>query len=130
MMNRTTLAVLLTVFSLGVFAEGDRTTPPPFRSFTAPMLLHCVEGMEKMAEILAEYYSEAPVALMRLNVNTRSVIFSNADATTSTIVIDRQIQGVSLTCVLWSGRSTIPGGAFLVNPDPEFPETKAGQVGT
>ena len=123
------ILLISAVFSFGAFAQSPNSPPPDFRSFTVPMLLHCVSSMTRMEEVLAKTHFEAPVALMQLSPNTSAVIFTNEESTTSTIVIDRNSGGERMACVIWSGKSSIPGGAFLLNPEPKFPQKGPDGVG-
>ena len=96
-----------------------QSAPPDMTSLRVQILIHCVDGLSRMAEILADDFGEVPVVMSELKPNTHFVLFTNEARTTSTLVIHRTSKDKDTTCVIWTGSS--PGASFAIAPDPQFP---------
>jgi len=105
---------------------------PPSDMFhqTVPFSLWCFSTFERMAELLADDFSEAPVLLSHMSSRSTLIVFTNQSMTTSTYVATRlKEDGTEECCVLWSGSSSEPGMSFSLNPSPVFPEGKRKKDG-
>jgi len=124
--------LLLTGLLAGFFmsAHGQGLKPPPdMYQQTVPFSLWCVPTFERMVELLADDFSEAPVLLSHMSQRSTLIVFSNSDFSTSTYVATRlKEDGTEEVCVLWSGSSE-PGMSFSLNPSPVFPEGKTKKDG-
>lgn len=124
--------LLLTGLLAGFFmsAQGQGLKPPSdMYQQTVPFSLWCFPTFERMVELLAEDFSEAPVLLSHMSPRSTLIVFSNSDFSTSTYVATRlKDDGTEEVCVLWSGSSE-PGMSFSLNPSPVFPEGKTKKDG-
>jgi hypothetical protein len=93
------------------------------------MQIYCVPSFERMATLLAERFSEVPIAMGQLTETDSFLIFVNEERSSSTIVIAKQRKEEVEVCMVWSGR-TEPGLTFALNPSPQFPEPKIEGFGT
>ena len=127
------LLVALLAASLGGFfmpVHAQALKPPPdMYQKTVPFSLWCFPTFERMVELLADDFSEAPVLLSHMSKRSTLIVFSNSDFSTSTYVASRiKEDGTEEVCVLWSGPSE-PGMSFSLNPSPVFPEGKTKKDG-
>ena len=129
------LLVALLAASLGGFfmpVHGQGLKPPPdMYQKTVPFSLWCFPTFERMVELLAEDFSEAPVLLSHMSKRSTLIVFTNQLMTTSTYVATRlKEDGTEESCVLWTGSSpSEPGMSFSLNPSPVFPEGKTKKDG-
>jgi len=122
------LALALALIAAPVAAE-DRTAPDDVTARLVRMQIYCVPSLERMATLLAERFSEVPVAMGQLTDTDSFLIFVNQERSSSTIVIAKQRKEEVEVCMVWSGR-TEPGLTFALNPSPQFPEPKIEGFGT
>jgi len=122
------IAALLGGFFMSALAE-DRTAPDDVTARLVRMQIYCVPSFERMATLLAERFSEVPVAMGRLTENDSFLIFVNQERSTSTIVISKQRKEEVEVCMVWSGKAE-PGSTFVLNGSPQFPEPKVEGFGT
>jgi len=127
-MKKILLAALLGGFFMSALAE-DRTAPDDVTARLVRMQIYCVPSFERMATLLAERFSEVPVAMGRLTENDSFLIFVNQERSTSTIVISKQRKEEVEVCMVWSGKAE-PGSTFVLNGSPQFPEPKVEGFGT
>ena len=121
-------AALLSGFFMPAHGQGLKP-PPDMYQQTVPFSLWCVPTFERMVELLADDFSEAPVLLSHMSQRSTLIVFSNSDFSTSTYVATRlKEDGTEEVCVLWSGSSE-PGMSFSLNPSPVFPEGKTKKDG-
>ena len=122
------LALALALIAAPVAAE-DRTAPDDVTARLVRMQIFCVGSMVRMATLLAERFSEVPIAMGQLTETDSFLIFVNEERSSSTIVIAKQRKEEVEVCMVWSGR-TEPGLTFALNPSPQFPEPKIEGFGT
>ena len=122
------LALALALIAAPVAAE-DRTPPDDVTARFVQMQIYCVPSFERMATLLAERFSETPVAMGRLTKNDSFLIFVNQERSTSTIVISKQRKETVEVCMVWSGKAE-PGSTFVLNGSPQFPEPEIEGFGT
>ena len=122
------LALALALIAAPVAAE-DRSPPDDVTARLVRMQIYCVPSFERMATLLAERFSEAPIAMGQLTDTDSFLIFVNQERSTSTIVISKQRKEEVEVCMVWSGR-TEPGMTFVLNGNPQFPEPKVEGFGT
>jgi len=122
------LALALALIAAPVAAE-DRTAPDDVTARLVRMQIYCVPSFERMATLLAERFSEVPIAMGQLTETDSFLIFVNEERSSSTIVIAKQRKEEVEVCMVWSGR-TEPGLTFALNPSPQFPEPKIEGFGT
>ena len=116
------IAVLWGGFLFGAHAQALKP-PPDMYQQTVPFSLWCFPTFERMVELLADDFSEAPVLLSHMSKKSTLIVFTNKSKTTSTYVASRlKKDGTEEVCVLWSGSSSEPGMSFSLNPSPVFPE--------
>ena len=114
-------ALILALALIAAPALAQSPPPPPdMKSMRVQILIHCVEGLSRMAEVLANDFGETPVVMSQLKENTHFILFSNEPRTTSTLVIHRTSKDSDSACIIWTGSS--PGASFAIAPDPEYPE--------
>jgi len=105
----------------GFFMPTQAQSPPPdMTSLRVQILIHCVDGLSRMAEVLADDFGEVPVVASELKSNTHFILFANESRTTSTLVIHRTSKDKDSACIIWTGSS--PGASFAIAPDPEYPK--------
>lgn len=135
------LIIFLAAASLGGFfmpvkAEEPRAKPPGMYSQTVPMLVHCFDqssgGFMRMMEVLAEQFLERPVLIAHMTPETSLIYFTNADFTSSTLVVSRKQKSREEACILWVGKSELnpatgKGNSFLLSPVVDLPETVEGE---
>jgi len=122
------LAASLGGFFMPVHGQGLKA-PPDMYQKTVPFSLWCFPTFERMVELLANDFSEAPVLLSHMSKRSTLIVFSNQDASTSTYTAARmKDDGTEEVCVIWSGSSE-PGMSFSLNPSPVFPEGKTKKDG-
>lgn len=111
---------LLLALALVVSPVMAQTPPSDMNSMRVQILIHCVEGLSRMAEVLADDFGEVPVVMSELKPNTQFILFVNEERTTSTLVIHRTAKEQDSACIIWTGSS--PGASFSIAPNPEYPK--------
>ena len=96
--------------------------PADIESSPVQIMVHCVGSLTRMAEILASGWAEVPVVMSELKPDVTFILFSNHNFSTSTLVIHRASKESDSACIIWTGVAANPGGSFVVNANPVFPE--------
>ena len=104
--------------------------PADIESSPVQIMVHCVGSLTRMAEILASGWAEVPVVMSELKPDVNFILFSNRDSSTSTLVIHRASKESDSACIIWTGVAATPGGSFVVNANPVFPEPPPAPEGT
>lgn len=86
----------------------------------------------RMMEVLARDFDEQPVMVAHMTPETSLIYFTNADFTSSTLVVSRKKKSREETCILWVGKSELnpetgKGNSFLLSPTVDLPETVDGE---
>jgi hypothetical protein len=104
--------------------------PADIESSPVQIMVHCVGSLTRMAEILASGWAEVPVVMSELKPDVNFILFSNHNFSTSTLVIHRASKESDSACIIWTGVAANPGGSFVVNANPVFPEPPPAPEGT
>ncbi len=121
---------LLLALALVVSPAMAQTPPADIESSPVQIMVHCVGSLTRMAEILADGWAEVPVVMSELKPDVNFILFSNSDSSTSTLVIHRASKESDSACIIWTGVAANPGGSFVVNANPVFPEPPPAPEGT
>ena len=120
------ILIFLAAASLGGFFMPAQAQPPQppadIESSPVQIMVHCVGSLTRMAEILADGWAEVPVVMSELKRGVNFILFSNRDSSTSTLVIHRASKESDSACIIWTGVASTPGGSFVINANPVFPE--------
>jgi hypothetical protein len=85
--------------------------------------LTCADGIQRLADWLSNGFLETPVVMGDLSATSRYVIFTNADSSSISIVVHKVSGGFEEACIIWAG-TALPGGGFILNESPVWPEPK------
>ena len=113
---------LLLALAFVVSPAMAQTPPSDIESSPVQIMVHCVGSLTRMAEILADGWAEVPVVMSELKPDVNFILFSNRDSSTSTLVIHRASKESDSACIIWTGVAANPGGSFVINANPVFPE--------
>ena len=121
---------LLLALAFVVSPAMAQTPPSDIESSPVQIMVHCVGSLTRMAEILASGWAEVPVVMSELKPDVNFILFSNRDSSTSTLVIHRASKESDSACIIWTGVAATPGGSFVINANPVFPEPPPAPEGT
>ena len=121
---------LLLALAFVVSPAMAQTPPSDIESSPVQIMVHCVGSLTRMAEILADGWAEVPVVMSELKPDVNFILFSNRDSSTSTLVIHRASKESDSACIIWTGVAATPGGSFVINANPVFPEPPPAPEGT
>lgn len=109
-------------------AHGQDPQPPSdMETHTVPIVIHCVNDMARMIQILAEQFGETWVVASEMSNVSVMWLFANLDNTTSTLVLQRVHKDYEEVCIIWSGQSE-DHFAFVKNENPQFPTKKGKEM--
>ena len=120
-MKSIALALTLALMVSPALAQPPQP-PADIESSPVQIMVHCVGSLTRMAEILADGWAEVPVVMSELKPDVNFILFSNRDSSTSTLVIHRASKESDSACIIWTGVAANPGGSFVINANPVFPE--------
>jgi len=114
---------ILALISTPLLAQVER--PEDMVDKPVKVMLHCFPTMERVVELLAKDYQEAPIMMAHMSPTTTMIWFVNRDKSTSTLVVTKAHKDKQESCIMWNGFSE-PGMSFSINPEPNFPGKETG----